>query len=88
MMVFLFVGLQVQCVYTEAPFLCYIIGDPADTSVKVTIDLIGNYIHFLNCTQLHMSPSDHRYVSENMPYMISVHPKKVELLESLGALRI
>ena len=84
----MFVGLQMLSVYTEAPFLCFMIGDPADTSVKTAIDSIGDYIHFQNCTQLHMPPSDCRYVCENMPFMIPVHPRNIELLELLGVLKI
>ena len=80
MMIFLFVGLQMLSVYTQAPFLCFMIGDRADTLVRSVIDSIGNYFHFQNCTQLHMSPSDCRYVSENMPVMIPVHPQSINLL--------
>ena len=80
MMVFLFVGLEIKLVYAEAPFLCYMIVDPADTSAKTAIDSIGNFIHFMNYTQLPMSSSERSHVSENMPYMIPVHPKKSSYL--------
>ena len=88
MLVFLFVGLQMLSVYSEPPFLCYMLADPADTPLRYLGEMIGQYIHFQNITRLHMTPLDRAYMAENMPVMIPVHPGNLNLLESLDALEI
>ena len=79
-MVFLFVGLQIITIYTRAPFLCFMVGDPTNPSVRTAVESIESFINFQNCTQLQMRSSHRTYLSENMPYMIPVHPKKSSYL--------
>ena len=87
-MVFLFVGLQIITIYTRAPFLCFMVGDPANPTVRSAVESIENFINFLNCTQLQI-PSSHRtYLSENMLYMVPVNALTGELHELLDGLHI
>ena len=87
-MVFLFVGLQIITIYTRAPFLCFMVGDPANPTVKTAVESIESFINFQNCTQLHMRSSHCTYLSENMPYMVPVNALTGELHELLGGLHI
>ena len=87
-MVFLFVGLQIITIYTRAPFLCFMVGDPANPSVRTAVESIESFINFQNCTQLQMASSHCTYLSENMPYMVPVNALAGELHELLGGLHI
>ena len=87
-MVFLFVGLQIITIYTRAPFLCFMVGDHDNPTVKTAVESIESFINFTNCTQLHMLPSHRTYLSENMPFMVPVNALTGELHELLGDLSI
>jgi hypothetical protein len=88
MIVFLFVGLKIITISTHAPFLCFMVGDPENPTVKKAIESIETFVNYQNCTQLHMCPSHRTYLSENMPLMVPVDGRTGELHELLGDLNI
>ena len=82
------VGLQIITIYTRAPFLCFMVGDSANPTVRTAVESIESFINFQNCTQLQMRSSHRTYQSENMPYMVPVNALTGELHELLGGLHI